>query len=65
MTSKQTTVAPEQVTCKVCMKEIPLSEAVIPEATDYVAHFCGAQCYEKWRNQQATPKNLPVARHPV
>lgn len=38
----------EHVQCKVCMKEIPLSEAKSAEATEYVAHFCGLSCYEKW-----------------
>jgi hypothetical protein len=47
------------------MKEIPISEAVVPEAIDYVAHFCGVQCYYKWRKQSATPENLPTARDPV
>ncbi len=68
MTTNDTTVAPEHVTCKVCMKEIPLSEAVVPEASDYVAHFCGVQCYDKWRKQPTHPvasANLPTTRDPV
>jgi hypothetical protein len=65
MTKNDTMVAPEHVTCKVCMKEIPLSEAVVPEAVDYVAHFCGVQCYDKWRKQPATTENLPTFRDPV
>ena len=59
MTTNDKTVAPEHVICKVCMKEMPLSEALVPEAIDYVAHFCGVQCYDKWRNQPAAPKTLP------
>jgi hypothetical protein len=47
------------------MKEIPISEAVVPEATDCVAHFCGVQCYDKWRKQAATPKSLLAERKPV
>lgn len=31
--------------------EISLSEAVVPEALDYVVHFCGLDCYERWRLQ--------------
>ena len=31
------------------MKEIPKSEAVVAEATDYVLHFCGLECYTKWK----------------
>lgn len=41
----------EIVPCDVCRKEVPLSEAVIPEAVDYVAHFCGLDCYAKWKRQ--------------
>jgi hypothetical protein len=42
---------PDRVACKVCFKEIPLSEAVNEEATDYVLHFCGLDCYAKWKTQ--------------
>lgn len=43
---------PDRIACKVCFKEIPLSEAVNEEATDYVLHFCGLECYAKWRKQE-------------
>lgn len=39
----------EKVSCEVCLKEIPRSEAKVEEVKDYVAHFCGLDCYEKWR----------------
>ncbi|MFZ2300854.1 MAG: DUF3330 domain-containing protein [Gallionella sp.] len=39
------------VSCDMCRKEVPLSEAVIPEAADYVAHFCGLNCYSQWKKQ--------------
>ncbi len=42
----------EKIECKVCMKEVPLSEAKSEEATDYVIHFCGLECYEKWKEQK-------------
>jgi len=29
----------EIVTCDICLKEVPKSEASIPEAMEYVAHF--------------------------
>lgn len=64
MTTNNTTVAPEHVTCKMCMKEIPISEAIVPEATDYVAHFCGVECYDKWRKQPDSPvepKKIPTS----
>jgi len=41
----------EHVKCDVCMKEIPASEAKNAEASDYVAHFCGLDCYDKWQKQ--------------
>lgn len=39
----------EQIPCEVCHKEIPLSEANHFEAQDYVAHFCGLECYSAWK----------------
>lgn len=51
MTSKDKPVELESVQCDVCMKEVPVSEATVPEATDYVVHFCGLECYEKWKAQ--------------
>lgn len=41
----------EKVPCDICRKEVPLSEAKISEAADYVAHFCGLECYTKWKQQ--------------
>ncbi|CAN7752742.1 DUF3330 domain-containing protein [Cupriavidus necator] len=41
----------ERVPCEVCMKEVPKSEAIVPEACDYVAYFCGLECYAQWRRQ--------------
>jgi len=41
----------EKVSCDICLKEVPLSESVIPEAADYVAHFCGLECYTKWKQE--------------
>lgn len=42
----------ELVSCDICRKEVPLSEAKMPEAVDYVAHFCGLECYAKWKSDQ-------------
>ena len=41
----------EKIPCQVCNKEIPLSEATVAEATDYVAHFCGLECYAEWKRR--------------
>lgn len=40
----------ERVACYVCLKEVPKSESMSPEATEYVLHFCGLDCYEKWKS---------------
>ena len=52
MTTHDKPVKVEQVACEISLKEVPLSEAIVPEATDYVAHFCGLDCYQKWKNQR-------------
>ncbi|MBE0474866.1 DUF3330 domain-containing protein [Rhodoferax sp.] len=61
MTRHDKPVELESVQCDVCMKEVPVSEATVPEATDYVVHFCGLECYEKWKAQgketRAQPKH--------
>ncbi|HRH81258.1 MAG TPA: DUF3330 domain-containing protein [Thiobacillaceae bacterium] len=49
----------EIVTCKQCLDEIPPSLRDNPEAPEYVAHFCGLECYAEWIAQQAE-KEPPV-----
>lgn len=48
-------VVPEPVSCEVCLKLVPKSEAQSAEARDYVAYFCGLECYEKWQQGKAMP----------
>ncbi|HET19759.1 MAG TPA: DUF3330 domain-containing protein [Chromatiales bacterium] len=45
---------PEQelVQCDICLKEIPVSEASNVEAVEYIMHFCGLECYQKWSHGQ-------------
>ncbi len=57
MTSHDKPVELEPVQCDVCMKEVPASEAIVPEATDYVVHFCGLECFEKWKEQSDNSKD--------
>lgn len=47
--------------CTQCGKEVPLSEAKVAEAVDYVAYFCGLQCYAKWAAQAEVPE-LPSSK---
>jgi len=41
------------LSCELCLKSIPLSESEISEAEDYVAYFCGLECYDIWRHQKS------------
>lgn len=42
---------PDKVACEICFKQIPISEAKSLEASDYVHHFCGLECYARWKGQ--------------
>lgn len=42
----------EHIACEICLKEVPTSESVVSEATDYVAYFCGLDCYSRWKDQR-------------
>ena len=44
-----------KVQCKICLREIPKSEAKSAEAVDYVAYFCGLDCYQQWQEQGQPP----------
>ena len=48
-----------RVSCNICQHEIPLSEAIVPEAQDYLVFFCGLDCYERWRVQLAESASIP------
>ncbi len=52
--TKKPSVKSAHAACAVCMKEIPVSEANVAEAKDYVAHFCSPDCYQKWRQQNGS-----------
>ena len=51
MSEDKKPVSDEKVACEICMKEVPRSEAEVEEAADYVVHFCGLDCYEKWQKE--------------
>jgi hypothetical protein len=42
----------KHLTCDSCHNEVPLSAALTPEGMDYVHHFCGTDCFEKWKKQE-------------
>jgi len=58
MTTSNKPVEVGRVACNVCLKEVPISEAKVAEATDYVVHFCGLECYDKWKNQRGKPDQV-------
>lgn len=43
----------ELIACEICLKEVPKTDAESSETADYVAHFCGLECYEQWHKQKA------------
>lgn len=51
----------ERVACEVCLKEIPRSEATVAEAADYVAYFCGLDCYDEWQAKGKAQDRATVA----
>jgi len=57
----------QQVPCEICLKEIPVSEAKMAEAADYVAYFCGLDCFEKWTrgNEQEQKTKADSPRGPA
>ena len=40
------------ISCESCLKSAPLSEASSREAEEYVAYFCGLDCYNLWIHQK-------------
>lgn len=51
----------EVIACDVCLKEVPASVVKNAESLDYVTHFCGLECYDKWKRwmQKIAKDDLP------
>lgn len=50
------------VSCCVCCKEILLDAVFIPESAEYVEHFCGLECYQRFAaraEEQVESGNVP------
>ncbi|WP_394807473.1 DUF3330 domain-containing protein [Nitrosomonas sp.] len=56
MTEQKKPVEPETVSCEVCFKEIPISQAKSVKSTDYIMYYCGLDCYDKWSKQEEKPE---------
>ena len=41
----------EMIACEICLAEIPPGKDEYVETDDYVMHFCGIECYKKWKEQ--------------
>jgi hypothetical protein len=52
MVEKQAIIEPETVACEICLMQVPKSVAQSVEGTEYVYHFCGADCYVRWQATQ-------------
>jgi L-lactate utilization protein LutB len=37
------------IRCGECMNEVPRSEAISREGSDYTLYFCGLGCFDRWR----------------
>jgi hypothetical protein len=35
--------------CTMCAHAVPLDEVVVPEAMNYLVHFCGLDCFARWK----------------
>ena len=55
MTTPDQAIELEQVSCEICMKEVPMTEAMVPEAEGYFVHFCGLDCYQQWKSKSKDP----------
>lgn len=60
MSGAITSTEQDLVSCEMCLREVPRSEAAVPEATDYVLYFCGLECYQKWKDQQPERPEAPT-----
>ena len=51
--------------CTTCHKEVPGSEKSVPEAQDYLVHFCGLDCFNQWwlRSHPRKPEASPPRMH--
>lgn len=57
MKENQSNIEEKKVACEVCLKEIPASSARNEEVQDYVAHFCGIDCFAKWKEKENKEEN--------
>lgn len=59
ITSCEADKACEMIQCEVCLTEVPSSVAQSYEGPDYVHHFCGLDCFAKWRAKREAGGTAP------
>lgn len=42
----------ELIACKICLKEVPRSEAWSDEVSDYIRYYFGLECYVVWNKKR-------------
>lgn len=47
----------ELTRCHNCLREVPRSVATMAEGSDYVFHFCGAECFAQWYERRRHGRN--------
>jgi len=61
VTACKTSPLPEDeqlISCEKCLVSVPLSEASVVEAEEYVAYFCGLEGYDIWVHQKPPAKPI-------
>jgi hypothetical protein len=48
-----------------CCKEIPLDAAFTPEGAEYVEHFCGLECYQRFQARAKAGTKPVLIRTPA
>lgn len=43
-----------KVSCGACSTELDPAHSYRIDAEEYAYHFCGAECYQRWRREQGT-----------
>ena len=51
----------ELISCKVCLKSVPKQDSHCIEADEYVAYFCGLDCYAAWTKKTVEEKKTNQA----
>lgn len=46
------------LTCDFCLKELPPNNGMREEGKDYIAHFCGLDCFEAWQKRHGQDQKL-------